>query len=1640
MGSSQYGACRRFLGILAAVMAAATATAQVPPGYTIESFRDEFDGTSLDATKWNAGVINYPSGSTWLWRNHPGNNAVAGGFLIQTTLYQDVTGDGVPEWTCSSVAARSFSQRFGYWESRLRITDFNWTDNAWWSSDIGTGRLSGMDGFEIDAPEAWSPNRYTASVYDHAVQDGSTPSSIHFAQNMPGKNFTENFSVFAWDWGTDNSVRCFVDGVLVHTFSAAAMNSIEALVPQGPIQGTALWTTGLTPANQIADGDSKLVDYVRIYQKPGWSGTGAVKRWGDAANWGPDGVPASGRAAVFNTAAASGTITLAADQPVQEIVFQGGDTGTTTIAGPGRLLLGMTTAVTATTGAVGGINLVNDTTAGVTVAAEIVAQRKLQFSNFAGASITPGPTPGVDLVLAGRLSAADAGTPVNFLTTAPIVVTGTIDGSVGRITKGGQGIVRLNAANAFVGGLEIRDGIVEVNADGALGAVGGGVTLVPGSAYDQPSLVLNAVAYSDPVPIAIQGGGTRTANYPQSSGALESSGTSRFAGPITASDDATIFVQRNGHLTLSGTVDTRDHVLTLGSLGTLVVSGRVTGSSGGQLDKFNSGTTVLNGDNTGFLGSVQVRLGTLSVNGDNALGGGTGDVVRLAGGALQATADFTSAKGGSFAPSAGNAIHTNGRSVAFNGGFSGPGGFIKQGAGTLTFGGSNSFQGLVRIQTGTLAAAHPAALAGATLDLAAADAGVLRLAVAGTTSYLLGGLQGSRDLVLGGNSVSVGHNGTSTSFSGRILGTGGFSKVGGGILTLAGSNTYSGTTEVLAGVLSIGSTAALPGWSTPGRFMVADGATLAVSNAISDAALLAIVQTGNLRDAASIGFDTSAGPRTYATDLGSLGRTFGLTKVGGSTLVIEANNTFLGPTTVIGGTLQIGTGGTTGSLASPSVAVAAGGVITFNRSDDVAFPGSIHGAGGLVKVGSGTLALAADQLFSGRTVVQAGTLQIGTGGTTGALATSEIDVAAAATVLIHRRDNLRLSASIIGPGSFLKLGTGTVELAGTNSFTGTARISSGVLSLTSTAALAGATLDLAAADSGTVAFGVVGPTTYHLGGLQGTRGLALGGNSLMVGSNGTTTTYGGVLSGTGRLTKVGGGTLTLGGTNVHTGGITILGGAVSVSAEGRLGAAGGGLRLDGGALQSTAGMTLAAARAVSIGPGGGMLDHTGGSNLIVGGSVAGGDAVLTVRTSSPILGAVFLDGAVTLGGLTLTGSTSGAGLRSSAVIGGPIRVGERQVLHLNGLNGTGTASATYAGFEVALAGGMLRNRFGGNVLTRSISVTAASTVENRSGNGNSLTFGAGTLALGTNTLTVQCGPAPGEWVEIAGGVSGADASGLTVTGGGQLRLSGSNPGFSGRVTIANGEVRLDSPTAVNAQVSIGFSGTSPARKLTLNAPDADIGRLDLADGVRVEIGDGLMSVRNGLSTSRLLEALVEGRGSGLWNAPAGITSSAVATAAIAAVTRTIGWIERDGGGVSFGLTAPGDTNLDGVVDLLDAANLIAGGGFDTGFAATWMQGDFDYDGVVDILDVAGFMSGGLFDSGPFMAAPAAVERVAAVPEPGLPASILLAMLLASVGLSRRTGGACWRRFSRRLLQANRGRGLALDGARPAVCCRASGGC
>jgi len=82
-----------------------------------------------------------------------------------------------------------------------------------------------------------------------------------------------------------------------------------------------------------------------------------------------------------------------------------------------------------------------------------------------------------------------------------------------------------------------------------------------------------------------------------------------------------------------------------------------------------------------------------------------------------------------------------------------------------------------------------------------------------------------------------------------------------------------------------------------------------------------------------------------------------LTKDGLGTLTLTGANIFGGGTTITSGTLELGNGGTTGSIVGN---VANSGVLAFNRSDALTFGGTIAGTGGVWQVGSGQTRLTAN--------------------------------------------------------------------------------------------------------------------------------------------------------------------------------------------------------------------------------------------------------------------------------------------------------------------------------------------------------------------------------------------------------------------------------------------------------------------------------------------------------------------------------------------------------------------------------------------------------------------------------------------------------------------------------------------------------
>ena len=180
-----------------------------------------------------------------------------------------------------------------------------------------------------------------------------------------------------------------------------------------------------------------------------------------------------------------------------------------------------------------------------------------------------------------------------------------------------------------------------------------------------------------------------------------------------------------------------------------------------------------------------------------------------------------------------------------------------------------------------------------------------------------------------------------------------------------------------------------------------------------------------------------------------------------------------------------------------------------------------------------------------------------------------------------------------GAASLIKTGTGTMTLSGANTFTGTAVVNNGILSLQGGAAIADV-----------VAVTVTNPGVLNLvnsetiGSLAGNGNTTLNAQTLTTGGNNGTTTHSGVISGAGgALVKNGTGTFTVAGTNTYTGGTTLNAGTLAAANGSAFG--NGNLTVNAGTLRTSGGPLV-----VDIGAGN--IQQTGGTVVFnVGGTTPG---------------------------------------------------------------------------------------------------------------------------------------------------------------------------------------------------------------------------------------------------------------------------------------------------------------------------------------------------------------------------------------------------------------------------------------------------
>ncbi len=844
--------------------------------------------------------------------------------------------------------------------------------------------------------------------------------------------------------------------------------------------------------------------------------------------------------------------------------------------------------------------------------------------------------------------------------------------------------------------------------------------------------------------ITVTGGGVVDLNEGGSAGFSDAAGFSGFNGKWVVGANTTLRGIRNG-ATAFGSNTAADAITLSG--GTLAVGG-ISGTQG----------------NWSWTTNMTLTAGTSSTL-DNQIYTGTGRFLKL-NGVITGSGNLTIA----------NTNTTSGGLMDANNGF------------ILT--GTNTLSGTLTINSGAFLRVGGSKDTTSANGAGAGAAGTLGSATVvnnGWLTFSRSDSQAFSNSISGSGVVLIGGT-TSTSITGANT----------QMVTLSGTNTYTGGTQVNTGYVTFANSSAVP--ATGGVTIGKDG-SLVATGALTSVTMWLGAGTINTSSTGAIAI-----PGNSAEDINFA--TFGYNSLGISST----------GTATYSGTITPGTGGYIfgGSTAAAALTVTS----------------PLTGASGLTKNGASTLVVqdsSSVNTYSGGTTITNGILRVagsntalGTGPinfttNSSTLATqtgggpitlsNSVSIASGITATIDSGyATMTLAGNITGAGNIATTSIGTTVLSGSNSYTGTTTVgASSTLQIGSATALGGSgaatvtsggTLDLNGQAVGAKALTINGAGVSSVGALTNSSAtaasyggtVALGAASTIGGSGNLTLS--GVVSGAFALTKSGAGTLVFGNTNTYSGVTTISAGTLQVGNGGAAGTLGSGAVTNNSALvfnRTDAALSVA--------------------NVISGtGSVSqNGTGTVTMSGASTYTGATNVNAGTLLVSGSLTGTTS-VNVAAGAVLGG------------TGTIALGGASASNV-VSVA-AGGVIAPGTASTPGMLSVNTTA-----------NSVAVGIGSLSL-----------ASGASFQFKLNVSQNDKVNLiTGTTGDQIDFTGNAINFS---DLSSGTLPSGTYTLFTADSSTAFSGLSFA-----GDGQTIIGGLSIGTGLAAYTGSSLMVSGNNIVLS-----------------------------------------------------------------------------------------------------------------------------------------------------------------------------------------------
>ncbi|HEY5310950.1 MAG TPA: autotransporter-associated beta strand repeat-containing protein, partial [Pirellulales bacterium] len=401
---------------------------------------------------------------------------------------------------------------------------------------------------------------------------------------------------------------------------------------------------------------------------------------------------------------------------------------------------------------------------------------------------------------------------------ATLTANGIVSGSGALSSGNGGGTVVLGGTNTYTGGTFINNSSLSVATDAGLGAAntditfnGTGSLIFNGDLTETRNVILNAnggISVTDGNFVLETGAIVGTGGFTMGGAGtlVMSNSQNSFSGDVTLAggllvaqalgdlgtgSGGTIFdggtLRTNTYTMTNAIVMTGDGTFDVGGNQVTTVNSTISGA--GNLTKVGTGTLLLNGDNSGYSGTTTLNFGTLTVEGGGATNTstalGTGGVT-LAGGVMNLLANGAGSNG---TVTYGNDVNVTGNAT-INAGYVSAGTGNTMALGNLTLGN--------QVLTVTGADTDGISFTGATLNSLASTLNVTTAAATGGTLTI----------------------------AGAVVGSGALNKTGIGTVNLNGINTYSGGTNVLAGIVNVAAAGSL----STGPVVVQPGGVLGVND------------------------------------------------------------------------------------------------------------------------------------------------------------------------------------------------------------------------------------------------------------------------------------------------------------------------------------------------------------------------------------------------------------------------------------------------------------------------------------------------------------------------------------------------------------------------------------------------------------------------------------------------------------------------------------------------------------------------------------------------------------------------------------------------------------------------------------------